>query len=371
MDGILYSFDTNGVITSEKKAVNGWNLFGGVYLYYKNGSPFTGWVNNYYVQKGIMLRDAETPDGYYVGKTGAYQKTAGWVKRSSGPGFYETGQYVKKGGRLASNEWLEIGGKWYYFEDHYRVSGTRRIDKKWYIFNDQGAMVKSLGKKLPSGWVQVGSDWYYYKDDAPASGALKIGKKTYAFWEGRMITEGFTVPAELKTSYYCNKDGEVTSSYGWKKIKGVWFYFGVDGRTQISGWIQQKGKQYYIGDNGMVTGYQVIDGKLYYFNKDGALTTVYNHQNGWKKVGGKWYFFRNGSAVAGDVVTDKGKTYLLDWDGTLAVNKAVNYWYADAQGVIVRRAWKKVNGVYYYYGAEGTKLSGVWKIGGKVYYLDD
>ena len=371
VDGVLYSFDANGVITSEKKAANGWTLFGGVYLYYKNGIPYTGWVNNYYIQKGIMLRGAETPDGYYVAANGAYQKTAGWVKKGSGATAYESGQYVKKGGRLASDEWLQLGKNWYYFNGRYRCTGVQKIDGKWYIFNDAGVMTKQLGKVLPQGWVEAGSDWYYFKDDILINGSLKIGSKIYSFHESRMKRNGFGPASDQGTAYYCGKDGDVSLNYGWKQIGGRWFCFGQDGRADIRGWIQQKGKSYYIDDNGMCTGYRVLDGKLYYFNKDGALTQTYNFQNGWKKAGGKWYYFKDGEAVTGTVVTDKGKTYLMDWDGTLAANEAVGEWYADSQGVIVRRAWKKVGSVYCYYGAEGTKLAGVWKIGGKVYYLDD
>ena len=372
VDGVLYTINASGAITSETKTGDGWNLFGGMYLYYKNGAPFTGWVNKFYVMNGIMLRDAETPDGYYVTKTGTYQSKVGWVKRTNGSTTFETGQYVKKGGRLASDEWLQIGGKWYYFSGHYRVTGVNRISKIWYIFDTNGVYKKQLGNALPEGWVQDGNDWYYFKDDTLINGSLKISGKTYTFWDSRMQAGGFAVSNEYGTSYYTAKSGQVVAQYGWQKIDGHWFYFGVDGRAALFGWIQQGGKQYYIDEaEGMVTGYHVIDGMLYYFANNGVLTTTYNHQNGWKQVGGKWYYFKNGYAVCGDVVTDKGKTYVLDWDGTLASNKAVNYWYADADGQMVRSAWKKIDGVYVYYGADGTKLTGVWKIGGKVYYLDD
>jgi len=121
----------------------------------------------------------------------------------------------------------------------------------------------------------------------------------------------------------------------------------------------------------MATGYRLIDGKLYYFDKSGAMTKRITLGTGWKKLGKKKYYFKNGVPVAGDVVTVKGKTYVFDYDGTLAINKSVGEYFGAADGQVVRRAWRKIGNVYRYYGAEGTRLSGVWKIGGKVYYLDE
>lgn len=370
-DGTLTTFDENGVIKSAKKAADGWTLFGGVYVYMKNGVPFTGWVQEFYVKDGRMLRNSDTPDGYYVQQNGAKQKKAGWVTRTSVSGKYQTGQYVKKGGKLAKDEWVKISGKQYYFEGYTRKTGVSRIGKVWYIFNETGAMVKKLGKKLPEGWVKAGTSKYYFKNDRLISGSLEIKGKIYSFLDSRMLTEGFAYTGDDSSSYFNNKNGQASSYHGWKKIGGRWFYFGADARGARGGWVRVGGKQFYIDENGMATGYRLIDGKLYYFDKSGAMTKRITLGTGWKKLGKKKYYFKNGVPVAGDVVTVKGKTYVFDYDGTLAINKSVGEYFGAADGQVVRRAWRKIGNVYRYYGAEGTRLSGVWKIGGKVYYLDE
>ena len=58
----------------------------------------------------------------------------------------------------------------------------------------------------------------------------------------------------------------------------------------------------------MVTEWQKISGKLYYFNKKGQM------QTGWKKISGDWYYFENGKMKTGKLVY-KGKTYKFGKDG--------------------------------------------------------
>ncbi|MBQ9872349.1 MAG: hypothetical protein IJM27_10535 [Eubacterium sp.] len=370
LDDGLYSFDANGVIKSKKSIKNGWTLFGGKYYYYKNGKAYTGWVNDFYVSGGVMLMESETPDGYYVGRNGTYQKKAGWVEKIYDGKKYQTGQYVKSGGKLANDEWLKIGGKWYHFTGHYRDTGVIHVGETWYILSQDGILVKKLGAKLPKGWVQCGNDYYYFKDETIITGALAIGGKIYSFWSSRMLSDGFATGVTWN-EYYNNKKGQAQSYKGWKKIKGKWYYFGADKKGIVIGWIQDKGKLYYATYDGIYTGVHAIDGKLYQFDKNGAMTKQFTNQNGWQKVDKDWYYFRNGSLICGDIVTIKNKTYVFDEDGKLAINKSVGYYFGDKNGLLLRKAWAKVNGTYQYYGAEGIKLTGVWKLAGKLYYLSE
>ena len=71
------------------------------------------------------------------------------------------------------------------------------------------------------------------------------------------------------------------------------------------------------------------------------------------------------------MITVGGKTYLFDYDGTLACNEMIGAYYADANGVIVTNKLMTFNGKNFYFGADGRRYYGVWKINGKLYYFDD
>jgi glucan-binding YG repeat protein len=60
----------------------------------------------------------------------------------------------------------------------------------------------------------------------------------------------------------------------WEKIKEKWHYFDGNGYAYQSRWLfnLDDDRWYYFDDNCyMVTGFQVVDGKPYFFNKDGAV----------------------------------------------------------------------------------------------------
>lgn len=58
----------------------------------------------------------------------------------------------------------------------------------------------------------------------------------------------------------------------------------------------------------MLTGWQAIGGKWYYFNGNGAMTT------GWQKIDGLWYYLYSSGAMASNTTIDG---YYLQANGTL------------------------------------------------------
>ncbi len=366
---------STGEFVSKEDMADGWTLYGGKWYYYQNGLPVNGWVGKYYVKAGEMLRSTNTPDGYWVGQNGAYQKKAGWIRVNQ---EQENGMYVKTGGRLAENEWLELEGKWYYFRDHIRVTGVRKINGTWYIFDDNGVLQSTLGKRLKDGWKKSGNEWYYFKGIDLVNGSLSIGGKEYTFEDSRMIGgPGFEKVWYGKYHgsgddgcYYNNVNGQALKFVGWKRINGKWYYFGVNSKTYINKWYRVDGKLYYQREDGIVTGVQLIEGRLYQFDKSGALIKLCTYDDGWHKLGGKWYYFREGNPVTSMAVTSGGKKYLLGEDGTLACNTLVGGYYADENGVAVHDRLVMIDGHPHYFGSDGRELWGVRKINGKTYYLD-
>ena len=375
---MLYTIGAKGVIKKKKTIGNGRTLFAGNYWYYKNNAPYTGWVGKSFYLDGAMLRNISTPDGRYVGNTGIVDKKVGWVKTKDPAGFYyDRGWYIKKGGKLAKNEWLKIGKNTYYFEGYERVSRPAKIDGSWYIFDYDGKLLKKLGKTPKEGWVKAGGGTFFIRNGEPVRDAvINIGKKTYTFdFEGRLLK---STVSNAGTGYsystyglYVDKKGAAaTKVKGWKKVNGNYYYFGKTGRSEY-GWMTVSGKRYYVStEEGRVTGYQLIENRLYLFNKKGQLTKIFTNQNGWVKVGKKKYYFKDGYAYAGTIHTIGSKTYLFNYDGTLAKNEASSGYYADKNGVIVRNTWKKVNGAKVYYGPTGYNLSGIHKIGKTIYYFN-
>ncbi len=370
-----YSANKSGVITAEKEFADGWTLFGGDYYYYKSGKPYTGWVGDYYISYGVMQRN-EIADDYWLETDGKYRKTAGWVYRGSGSDKWNTGVYVKSNRKVAKNEWLKISGSWYYF-NHYgnRQTGLQYIDGVWYILDWEGALVKTLGAKLPDGWVQAGQEWYYFKDGETCNGELKLGSTIYYFNESRMVASDLGYNSGTSFYYDANGKAEI-SNKGWKQIEYRWFYFDANNRATINGWVNVGDKQYYMAWGQMATGTRVINEKLVTFASSGALTKVYDLEDGWHKVNGADYYFRNGWLMTSSLVVSGGKTYLLGYDGKLVRNGSSyadgNDYYADANGVILTNTWKAASNSYgkCYYGADGKRLTGIQKIDGKIYYFD-
>ena len=378
-NGKYYQITKDGVIKGQKELQKGWTLAGGSYYFAeRTGKEYNGWKGDYYIHNGRLLFNAITPDGYYVGETGKYQKKSGWITQPAGEDeelpLY---MYVKKGGKVAKDEWLSIGKKWYYFSSYYAVSGTQKIDGVWYIFDQNCVLRKTLGRNQKDGWLKVGNDWYLIRNHEPSSGTRILNGKTYYLGynenQGKMFHNEFgDNSGTAGSAFYMTKGGTAALGYsGWKKIGGVWYYFESNGRSKF-GWVSVKGKYYYIEEGtGMVTGYKVINEKLYYFDKNGVLKKSTNVQNGWHKAGGSWYFFENGRLVTNGIKTIKGKVYLFDEEGKLCINGFAAGYHSDKNGVILRNTWRKVNNQWKYFGNDGVMLEGIYKIGKKVYYFSD
>ena len=378
-DKKLVTVGSNGIISSEKKMADGWTLADGSYYYYKNGAPFTGWVGDYYIEKGVMQRNSVVAGWYWVNYDGKYQKTAGWAYSGVPGDRWETGYYVKKGGKIAANEWVKIDGEWYYFNEYgTRANGVEKINGTYYIFSMDGVLLKTVGAVLPNGWVQAGDEYYYFDCGDFVYGDLEIKGKVYSFYASRMLTDEISDYSGYNFGYYVDKTGAAQTSYkGWKMVNGSWYYFAENNKASKNGWTTQGTAQYCV-EYGMVTGTRVISGKLYTFNANGALIKEHSVQNGWYLYEGEYYYFRDGRVLTQELVTDKGKTYLIGSDGKMVKNgsdwgynaSGGNDYYADANGVIVKSTWKKVKGRDRYFDAQGRMLYGIQKINGKIYYFD-
>ena len=118
VDGILYTFDKNGV----RQVKPGWGEYKGnkYYINPSTGFPYTGWVSfgrTYYYanSKGIMVSGWQTIDGY---RYYFYPDTKIMARNTT-----IDGTYISDSGKAGKNGWIyENGYKFYY------IDGVKQLD---------------------------------------------------------------------------------------------------------------------------------------------------------------------------------------------------------------------------------------------------
>ena len=141
----------------------------------------------------------------------------------------------------------------------------------------------------------------------------------------------------------------------WKKIQGKWYYFNKDGNrlsnTTFDGYVFNR-------DGVMAeNGWNFIDGKWYFANSSGKIS-----QNKWEKINDSWYYFDKDGIMLSNTIIN---SYLLTNSGAMAENKWVlidKYWYfANSSGKISQNKWEKINGIWYYFDKTGIMFSNQWQ----------
>ena len=186
--------------------------------------------------------------------------------------------YAYPDGTYARNTWLDENGKRYYLKSNgYMAAGWRKIDNKWYYFGGNGVM--------RTDWKKIGGKLYYFAED----GAMRTG---------------------------------------WKKISGKWYYFAGDGAMR-TGWLNLGGKRYLLASNGeMLTGWQFTNHRNYYFDPVSGAMKI-----GWMKENGNWYYFREDGTRTDCLWRIDGKVYYFDKNGVWIKNPVIPTSY-DAEAAL-------------------------------------
>ena len=178
----------------------------------------------------------------------------------------------------------------------------------------------------------------------------KIEKKTEEEKKVEKVKEGWQEEDNNWRFYEHNKP--VTN---WKKIQGKWYYFNKDGNrlsnTTFDGYVFNK-------DGVMAeNGWNFIDGKWYFANSSGKIS-----QNKWEKINDSWYYFDKDGIMLSNTTIN---SYLLTNSGAMAENKWVlidKHWYfANSSGKISQNKWEKINGIWYYFDKTGIMFSNQWQ----------
>ena len=173
------------------------------------------------------------------------------------------------------------------------------------------------------------------------------------------------------------------------------FYKAIKGSNQ-TGWVSwmntNKTLWSYLKDGKPQKGWQQIDGKMYYLDRDGIMQTGWVNQGkdniryvspydgsmqiGWQQIGGKWYYFEKefGAMQTGWQQID-GKMYYLNDDGSMYsgwLNQGDDVRFLSTQDGAMVTGWLEYGGKWYYFEPEfGVMQTGWQQIDGKMYYLND
>lgn len=141
----------------------------------------------------------------------------------------------------------------------------------------------------------------------------------------------------------------------WKKIQGKWYYFNKDG-IMLSDTIYDG---YILTSSGAMveSGWAKIKDTWYYANPSGKIV-----KQDWKKIGGVWYYFDKDGIMLSNTIFNG---YLFTNSGTMAesawVKQDGKWYYAQASGSLIKNKWDKIGGIWYYFNKDATMASNQWQ----------
>ena len=277
-----------------------------------------GWhvVDDYwfYFEAGGYVFD-EFHDGIFVGY----------------PGY---GNEPKESEYTAKCKWVKVGSKWRYKMpepdddgNYYMREVFYRIDGKIYYFDKNGDL-------YPKGWRDVNDekdeyDWIYVNADGSCkTGWMKVGSKYYFFdyYSGAMVSCGGadTSPIGKSGAFYAFNEG------------GVW----ING----TGWIDAGNDTWFYATSGgkCVTGWKKLGGKWYYFDPIWGAEMAYSFEDSLYFREG-YYIRENGTCGDGGYKWHKDSTGWWYGKGSYYVKDS----YAEIDGI--QCEFNKAGYVTYFY----------------------
>ena len=166
-------------------------------------------------------------------------------------------------------------------------------------------------------------------------------------------------------TFYKDENGSCLS--GWQNIDGALYYFGED-FAMVTGWLELKDGRYYLDENGHITtGWATVGGKTRRFGDDGRLLT------GWQEVDGVRCYLDSDGTYADRWVEDGGLTYYMGDKGipvTGWMDLGPHRYYFQENGCMLT-GWAQFGGNKYYFSPNGVMQTGVTEVDGKFYVFDE
>lgn len=234
-------------------------------------------------------------EDYYVDQNGIMAAST-WLQAANSDGGYDW-YYFNSIGKAMKEEWEQIDGSWYYF-DNTGVMQTGWVEDDMYYCGEDGKMLTGWQKLLPP------SD---YEDDDDYSGPYESVEDDGMYWYYFSSSGKKVVPDE-------DNDDNIKQ----KKINGVYYCLREDGAMQ-TGWTCITGD-----DSDNIEDYRFVDSNgqvrtgWYSAEPPEDLMSRYDHDV-------EWFYFNNkgvpevgpekGSATTKDLKRINGNTYLFDENG--------------------------------------------------------
>ena len=302
------------------------------------------------------MAESSSIDGYYVGADGVMATEEGW-QRNNWNWFY-----VQDDTKLATG-WQVINGKEYCFSENTYLYTETSTPDGYYVDSD-GVLVTE------EGW-QYNGFFYYVKDDTKlAEGWYTIDDAEYYFSEAEPY--GYLYSCTEIDGKILGPDGKVTTDPGWTVTEiGSLAYTGVDGEL-LTGWNIIGDKEYFFDSNGnLVTNSVVEDGTYVSYFGTPVIENGWHRVNrdawvyvcedgkaaiGWKQIAGSWYYFQ----------TERNRSY-----GYLYQNCTTPDGYFVLQGgkMVTEEGWQYNKYDWYYVLADGSAVTGWKQINGNWYYF--
>ena len=295
------------------------------------------------------------------------------IEVSQKNGWDEGNQQYYENGEVVKNQFKEIDGNTYYFDEY----GYKHLGLLWqgddiYFFDNDGIMQKdyfdgcyyfgSDGHAIKNQWkYREGKGWMYFDDMGSCyRGWIDgNGNQNYSFFD-------------INGDYYLfDADGVMQTNTEFN-----YYYFGADGKAIKNEWVKfSEGYKYYgeyrdsyrggsDGEGNEYSAFYEINGKTYAFNLNGYMVTGWIHQ--WDT----WYYFNSdGSRACNQWIDD---TYYINEFGTMVTNSWVDdSFYVGSDGKKTKNTWKAVSGGWKCVQGDGTyATSKICLIDGYYYAFD-
>ena len=173
----------------------------------------------------------------------------------------------------------------------------------------------------------------------------KLEKEKYIGWH---------LDGDTRLWYYYDQQGNM--KYGWQYIDKKWYYLDKNNQDNSGAMVfdckqQINGKTYFFDKSGsMLIGWVKRPEGWYYTDKSGAILVK------WQYINKKWYYLdvdnqENSGLMLEDCKQQiNGKTYFFDKSGAMLigwVKRPEGWYYTDGSGSMLT-GWKQINGKWYY-----------------------
>ena len=166
---------------------------------------------------------------------------------------------------------------------------------------------------------------------------------------------------------------------GWNLIDGKKYYADANGKI-TTGWVKYENSWYYLQTEkecpetpgAMKTGWLLYNNKWYYLDASENGKMV---DGKWKLIDGKWYHFYSGGVMETGWTGQTGAWYHLNENGYMETGwfKQNNNWYyldPERGGKMVASEWMLIDGRWYHFYGGGGMETGWTKQNGNWYHLN-